>query len=98
LKGIAVDVHVHRMSNLMAWSYSENRDTVQKQLESWIPKQKWSMINNSLASLAQILLQQTYRDVIVDYAKKYDRATDTILMLSWVYNTKNKILKMDNKE
>jgi hypothetical protein len=82
----------------MAWSYSENCDTVQKQLESWIPKQKWGMINNALASLAQILLQQTYRDVIVDYAQKYNYAQDTILMLSWVYNTKNKILKMDNKE
>ena len=93
-----MDIHVHRMSNLMSWSFSENVNTTQKQLESWMPKEKWGIINIALASLAQIFLESlgTYRNLILDYSLKMNLSIDTIQMLSWVYNTRNKIFKEDS--
>jgi hypothetical protein len=75
----------------MAWAHSETVDTTQKQLESWLPKEYWGDVNILLASLAQIFLEThgVYRGILVDYSLELNLSTDTIQILSWVYNPKN---------
>ena len=47
--GISVDTHVHRISNRLGWvSNTKTPDATMKELESWVPKDKWSELNKLL--------------------------------------------------
>ncbi|XP_065318329.1 endonuclease III-like protein 1 [Gordionus sp. m RMFG-2023] len=52
--GIAVDTHVHRLSNRMGLVKSaKNPEQTRNQLESWLPKEYWSSINHLLVGFGQ---------------------------------------------
>ena len=51
--GIAVDTHVHRISNRLGWAKSKNPEGTRKQLEEWLPKEQWGEINFLLVGFGQ---------------------------------------------
>lgn len=42
---LGVDTHVHRISNRLGWVNSKTPEGTRKQLEEWLPKEKWTEIN-----------------------------------------------------
>jgi len=45
--GIAVDVHVHRISNRLHWvNNTKTPEKTRKELEAWIPHEYWRPLNN----------------------------------------------------
>jgi len=55
--GIAVDVHVHRITNLLGWHKppTKNPEQTRLNLESWLPKELWGEINHLLVGFGQIV-------------------------------------------
>lgn len=51
--GIGVDVHVHRISNRLGWVKTNKPEDTRKELEGWLPKEKWSSINLVLVGFGQ---------------------------------------------
>ncbi|XP_035204420.1 endonuclease III-like protein 1 isoform X2 [Stegodyphus dumicola] len=53
--GIAVDTHVHRISNRLGWVKKPTKDPEQtrKALESWLPKELWKDVSLHLVGLGQ---------------------------------------------
>jgi len=54
--GIGVDVHVHRISNLLGWTLNKpckNPENTRKELESWLPKELWPGVNRLLVGFGQ---------------------------------------------
>ncbi len=47
---IAVDTHVHRISNRIGWVKTSNPEKTEKELEKLFPKSHWKMINYTLVS------------------------------------------------
>jgi endonuclease-3 len=45
IPAIAVDTHVHRVSNRIGWANSKNPEDTEEQLKSLIPKEKWVGFN-----------------------------------------------------
>lgn len=43
--GIAVDTHVHRISNRLGWCKSSSPEQSRMQLQSWLPREHWAEIN-----------------------------------------------------
>ncbi|CAG8582900.1 7620_t:CDS:2 [Paraglomus occultum] len=55
-QGIGVDVHVHRISNRLAWCKTEKGgpEATRKALESWLPQSLWSEINPLFVGFGQV--------------------------------------------
>eukprot|EP00826_Nyctotherus_ovalis_P010560 TRINITY_DN12776_c0_g3_i1.p1 TRINITY_DN12776_c0_g3~~TRINITY_DN12776_c0_g3_i1.p1 ORF type:complete len:267 (+),score=74.95 TRINITY_DN12776_c0_g3_i1:60-860(+) len=53
VEGIAVDTHVHRISNRLGWVKSRKPEETEKQLEEWLPKEWWARINGMLVGFGQ---------------------------------------------
>ncbi|GFS28735.1 hypothetical protein NPIL_208531 [Nephila pilipes] len=55
--GIAVDTHVHRISNRLGWVRKPTKDPegTRKALESWLPKDQWGPINLTLVGFGQTI-------------------------------------------
>lgn len=53
VEGIAVDTHVHRISNRLGWVKSRRPEDTQKQLEEWLPKKWWRQVNVILVGFGQ---------------------------------------------
>lgn len=53
IEGIAVDTHVHRISNRLGWVNTKKPEDTQKQLEKWLPKKWWAQINVMLVGFGQ---------------------------------------------
>jgi len=52
--GIGVDVHVHRICNRLGWvKNTKTPEQSRKQLESWLPKDKWQPINRLMVGFGQ---------------------------------------------
>jgi len=54
--GIGVDVHVHRIANMMKWTGKEKTkkpEHTRKALEEWLPKSHWKQINSLLVGFGQ---------------------------------------------
>ncbi|PIC40045.1 hypothetical protein B9Z55_011528 [Caenorhabditis nigoni] len=56
-EGIAVDTHVHRISNRLGWIKTSTPEKTQKALESLLPKSEWQPINHLLVGFGQMLCQ-----------------------------------------
>jgi endonuclease III len=54
-EGIGVDVHVHRITNLWGWHKTTNPEETRKNLEVWLPREKWHEINHLLVGFGQVL-------------------------------------------
>ena len=56
VEGIAVDVHVHRIANRLKFvKKTKNPEETRKQLENWLPKDKWEDINDLLVGFGQTI-------------------------------------------
>lgn len=53
--GIAVDTHVHRISNRIGWVKTNTPEETRAQLESFIPKEDWPVINELLVGFGQTI-------------------------------------------
>ena len=55
-EGIAVDTHVHRISNRLDWAVNSlNPESTRIQLQKWLPKQLWREINPLLVGFGQTI-------------------------------------------
>lgn len=53
-EGIGVDLHVHRICNRLKWVGStKNPEATRMELETWLPKEKWGLINKLLVGFGQ---------------------------------------------
>eukprot|EP00002_Diphylleia_rotans_P024201 TRINITY_DN4770_c0_g2_i1.p1 TRINITY_DN4770_c0_g2~~TRINITY_DN4770_c0_g2_i1.p1 ORF type:complete len:284 (-),score=55.96 TRINITY_DN4770_c0_g2_i1:55-906(-) len=53
-EGIGVDVHVHRIADRLRWTKkAKDPEDTRLQLESWLPREHWSTINELLVGLGQ---------------------------------------------
>jgi len=54
--GIGVDVHVHRISNWLGWvNATKDPEKTRVALQSWLPKEKWNVINKMLVGFGQTI-------------------------------------------
>lgn len=51
--GIGVDTHVHRISNRFKWVATKNPEETREALQSWLPKEYWGTINQTLVGYGQ---------------------------------------------
>ena len=51
--GIGVDLHVHRISNLLGWVHTDNAEQTEVALEKLFPKEYWPLICKTLAGFGQ---------------------------------------------
>ena len=51
--GIGVDVHVHRISNLLGWVNTKKPDDTEEELQKVFPENIWSEINHALVGFGQ---------------------------------------------
>lgn len=52
--GIGVDVHVHRITNLLGWVHTNTSEQTRMVLESWLPRELWREINHLLVGHGQM--------------------------------------------
>ncbi|KYR00049.1 putative endonuclease III [Tieghemostelium lacteum] len=55
LVGIAVDTHMHRISNRLGWVNTTQPEETRKSLESWLPKDRWDQVNLLLVGFGQTI-------------------------------------------
>ncbi len=53
IPAIAVDTHVHRISNLLGWVKTKNPEETEKQLIKFLPKKYWSDTNRLFVSIGR---------------------------------------------
>lgn len=53
IPAIAVDTHVHRISNLLGWVRTKTPEETQEGLEKVLPKKYWSEVNRLFVSIGQ---------------------------------------------
>lgn len=53
IPAIAVDTHVHRISNLLGWVKTKTPEQTEKALTKILPKKYWLEVNNLLVSIGQ---------------------------------------------
>jgi endonuclease-3 len=54
VEGIAVDTHVHRVSNRLGWVNTKNPLQTMNALEKMLPKEKWAEVNEMLVGFGQM--------------------------------------------
>ncbi|XP_012258858.2 endonuclease III-like protein 1 [Athalia rosae] len=59
VSGIGVDTHVHRISNRLGWVRKPTKvpEETRIELESWLPKERWTDINHILVGFGQEICQ-----------------------------------------
>lgn len=50
---IAVDTHVHRISNMLGWVKTKTPEKTEAELEKILPKKYWSLVNKLFVSIGQ---------------------------------------------
>lgn len=58
INSICVDIHVHRLSNLLNWTNKEkckNPNITRLELENWLPHELWGEINSLLVGIGQFI-------------------------------------------
>ena len=64
---IAVDTHVHRISNLLGWVNTRNPEQTEKRLKRILPKKYWGQTNRFFVSIGR---QFRSKNKLVDFLKK----------------------------
>ena len=67
IPAIAVDTHVHRISNFLGWVDSKTPEETLSQLTKTLPKKYWKDINKLFVSIGR---QYTSRKKLVDFLKE----------------------------
>ena len=60
--GISVDTHVHRIANRLKWvpAPTPTPEKTAEALQEWLPKEKWSRINEMLVGFGQTICKPLY--------------------------------------
>lgn len=66
---IAVDTHVHKISNLLGWVKTKTPEQTEKKLTKIVPKKYWSDLNRLFVSIGR---QHTTKKSLVSFLKKKD--------------------------
>lgn len=64
---IAVDTHVHKISNLLGWVKTKTPNQTEKELEKIIPKKYWSDMNRFFVSIGR---QHQSKKKLIEFLKK----------------------------
>lgn len=67
IPAIAVDTHVHRISNLLGWVHTKSPEQTEKELVRTVPKKYWSDMNKLFVSIGR---QYTSKKRLVEFLKK----------------------------
>lgn len=66
IPAIAVDTHVHKISNLLGWVHTKNPEQTEKELVKVVPKKYWSDMNRLFVSIGR---QFTSRKKLEEFLK-----------------------------
>lgn len=64
---IAVDTHVHRISNLLGWVKTKDPEGTERELEKILPKRYWKDINRLFVSIGR---QYRTREKLIKFLKR----------------------------
>lgn len=67
IPAIAVDTHVHRISNLLGWVHTKTPEQTEKELVKILPKKNWPNINRLFVSIGR---QFTSKKKLVEFLRK----------------------------
>jgi len=59
--GIGVDTHMHRIFNVLGWVSSKQPEQTRVQLESWLPREEWDVVNVLFVGFGQMTQQPVHR-------------------------------------
>jgi endonuclease III len=77
--GIGVDMHMHRMFNELKWVTSKNPEQTRIQLESWLPRDKWTKINYLWVGFGQEV--QQFKPKMLQKALECSRPVDALKLI-----------------
>ena len=77
--GIGVDTHMHRMFNELKWVTSKNPEQTRIQLESWLPRDKWTKINYLWVGFGQEV--QQFKPKMLQKALECSRPVDALKLI-----------------
>lgn len=66
---IAVDTHVHKISNMLGWVETKTPEQTERELMKILPKKYWSDINRLFVSIGR---QFTTKKKLQEFLKKED--------------------------
>lgn len=67
IPAIAVDTHVHKISNLLGWVKTKTPEQTERQLEKSLPKKYWKDINRLFVSIGR---QYNTKKKLIEFFKK----------------------------
>jgi len=76
IPAIAVDTHVHKISNLLGWVKTKTPEQTEKQLNKLLPKKYWSDINRLFVSIGR---QHTSRKKLINFLRENNLLPNTQL-------------------
>ena len=96
--GIGVDSHMHNRSKKPSWVKSKNEKAEQtrQQLEGWLPKEKWGVVNYLWVGFGQEIQQQ--KEMMLQKALKSSRPLEALKLLNRVGLNVKKEAKRYNLE
>ena len=77
--GIGVDTHMHRLFNKLRWVTSKTPEQTRKQLEEWLPQEKWKEVNLLWVGFGQEVQQQ--QEKILRKAIRCSRPQEALALL-----------------
>jgi endonuclease-3 len=77
--GIGIDTHMHRMFNELKWVDSKNPEQTRKQLESWLPKDRWMTVNVLFVGFGQEV--QQFKPKAIRKALNCSRPADALRLI-----------------
>ena len=77
--GIGVDTHMHRMFNDLKWVASKTPEKTREQLEGWLPRDKWPVVNVLWVGIGQETQQQ--KEKILKKAIASSRPADSLRLI-----------------
>jgi len=66
IPAIAVDTHVHKISNLLGWVKTKNPEETEKELVKVVPKKYWKDLNKLFVSIGR---QFTTKEKLINFLK-----------------------------
>lgn len=67
IPAIAVDTHVHRITNMLGWVHTKTPEQTEKELTNLLPKKYWSQTNRLFVSIGR---QFTSKKKLEEFLKK----------------------------
>jgi hypothetical protein len=74
--GVAVDRHLGRAFLKLCWVHQSTTDKEEMvfMIQDWLPKEYWSVVNNTIGGLIQLLQQNNYKPIFISVAKEIGAA------------------------